>query len=541
MWGDSYHHTTIAQLLVDHGGLFNSWEPYAPLETFTYHFGFHSNVALFHWLTGMPIVESVIVVGQILNALAPLMLYPLVHRLGGSQWAGVIAVLVGSLLSPMPARYVNWGRYTQLTGMLVLPVAATFTVDTTSSEDWSWRRLALAGIAIAGLFLSHYLVAFLFVPLALAHLAWQSLGAVQQRNRVLSSEKDLPLRNQKGSPDHAAYQTNRKTRLLPSAAAAPWLRAGTVGLVAGVLLTPWLLNLWHGRLPRLLAGRFGTGAQATYFRTTYNVVGEIFSYVPAWFIAAALVGAGWGWWRRRPLPVIVTSWTALLVLLANPYVLGLPGTGVVHNFMLLLSLYAPLSILAGAGAAAAIGWLTARARQLGDAQTSEVLFAGLILVVALVGAHYRLTDLDRRFQLVTAADMDAMAWIRAHTPADAKFLVNSFTAFGGHTIVGDDAGWWIPYFTGRRTTIPPATYGMETPRDPTYPAQVEALYRAITAQPLDTPAAIELLGANEVTHIYIGAVGGELLDPSLLLESPYYRLIYDRNGAMIFEVSKQGL
>ncbi|RME43034.1 MAG: hypothetical protein D6791_16435, partial [Chloroflexi bacterium] len=112
MWGDSYHHTLIAQLLADHGGLFQSWEPYVPLRSFTYHFGFHSNVVLFHWLTGTPILQSVIVVGQILNALAPLMIYPLVRRLGGSEWTGLIAVLIASLLSPMPAGYVNWGRYT---------------------------------------------------------------------------------------------------------------------------------------------------------------------------------------------------------------------------------------------------------------------------------------------------------------------------------------------------------------------------------------------------------------------------------------------
>ncbi len=43
--GDSYHHTIITQLLVDHGGLFTSWEPYAPMNTFTYHFGFHANAA----------------------------------------------------------------------------------------------------------------------------------------------------------------------------------------------------------------------------------------------------------------------------------------------------------------------------------------------------------------------------------------------------------------------------------------------------------------------------------------------------------------
>jgi hypothetical protein len=57
-WGDSYQHTMVTQLLLDNGGLFQSWEPYVPLRSFTYHFGFHGNVALFQWatawLTGNP-------------------------------------------------------------------------------------------------------------------------------------------------------------------------------------------------------------------------------------------------------------------------------------------------------------------------------------------------------------------------------------------------------------------------------------------------------------------------------------------------------
>ncbi|NTW00544.1 MAG: hypothetical protein HGA19_04460 [Oscillochloris sp.] len=45
VWGDSLHHTMIAQLIIDQGGLFRSWEPYASMQSFTYHFGFHSQVS----------------------------------------------------------------------------------------------------------------------------------------------------------------------------------------------------------------------------------------------------------------------------------------------------------------------------------------------------------------------------------------------------------------------------------------------------------------------------------------------------------------
>ena len=49
MWGDSYQHAMIAQLLVDHKGLFESWAPYAELTSLNYHFGFHAAAAALGW------------------------------------------------------------------------------------------------------------------------------------------------------------------------------------------------------------------------------------------------------------------------------------------------------------------------------------------------------------------------------------------------------------------------------------------------------------------------------------------------------------
>ncbi|RME47869.1 MAG: hypothetical protein D6791_04750, partial [Chloroflexi bacterium] len=483
------------------------------------------NVVLFHWLTGTPILQSVIVVGQILNALAPLTIYPLVRRLGGSEWVRLIAGRIPPLLSPMPAGYVNWGRYTQLTGMTVLPVAATLTIDAVSSRDRSWRRLILASIAVAGLVLSHYLVTLLFVPLILAYLLWWS-----GRSQVFSRDRYLPSSNQQTPGDPRARQG--KTWLLLSRVVSPWLRAGAVGLMAGLLIAPWILNLWSGYLPRVLAGRFGHGGQTAYFQTAYNAVGDLFAYVPPWLIALAAAGAVWGCWQRRPLAIVTSVWTALLVLVANPNLIGLPGAGVVNNFMLQIALYLPLSMVAGTGLAQVIEGVNTRIPY------GQLITTVLVVVVALAGARLRLTDLDYRYRLVAPADMPAMEWIRDHTPTDARFLVNTFATFGGHLIVGEDAGWWIPYLAGRRNTVPPATYGMEAANDPDYPNQVHSFYRQIKAHPLDSAEAVEVLRANGITHVYAGAVGGQLVDPAALRDSPFYRLVYDQDGVMIFEVAK---
>jgi hypothetical protein len=155
MWGDSYHHTMIAQLLVDNGGLFDSWQPYAELDRFTYHFGFHSAVAVLHWLTALGSMAATLWGGQILNGLAALALYPLALRVVERRWAGVWAVLLAGLLSPMPMFYVNWGRYTQLAGQVILPAAVWLTWEAVDLAERKWRLLALTALAAAGLALTH--------------------------------------------------------------------------------------------------------------------------------------------------------------------------------------------------------------------------------------------------------------------------------------------------------------------------------------------------------------------------------------------------
>ena len=170
MWGDSYQHTMITQLLLDHGGLFQSWEPYAALTTFTYHFGFHSVVAVFCWLTGMEPTQAVIWVGQILNGLGVFVLFALAKRVGGNHWAGVIAVLVAGLLSPMPMYYINWGRYTQLAGQVILPAVVFLTWCAVETPRRDWKLVFLAWLAVGGLALVHYRVLLFYVVFVVAWL-----------------------------------------------------------------------------------------------------------------------------------------------------------------------------------------------------------------------------------------------------------------------------------------------------------------------------------------------------------------------------------
>jgi len=503
MWGDSYHHTMIAQLLVDHGGLFDSWQPYAPLTSFTYHFGFHTNVAFLHWLTGLGVIRSVIWAGQFLNALAVLALYPLAIRVSnGDRWAGVCAVLIGGLLSSMPMYYVNWGRYTQLTGQVILPVAMLLTWDALEREQCSYGLSALTAMTVAGLALIHYRVLLMYVcslpPLVLLRL-WRLRGDP-------AGIRDLAV------------------------------RVGLLGLVSLLIILPWMWRSLAGLLPRWLVGMVQHGSQSRFVQET-NAFGQLSYFTSLAVLATGVVGGVWGLVRRQRGVVLVLAWVILLLILSNPNAVGLLGMGIVNNFTLLIAIYMPVSLLGGYLASEAVEWATRnRARAIYP-------IVAVLITLALWGGRDRLAAVDeQQFGLVTEADMQAMAWIRENTAPDAKFLVNSFFAYGGSVIVGADAGWWIPLLTRRGNTVPPITYCIETGEEANYIAKVNDFARQVQGADMDDPAVLSLLQEQQVTHVFIGQkqgrvnyAGNAVLDAEVLENSPHYRAVYHQDGVWIFE------
>jgi hypothetical protein len=502
MWGDSYQHTMIAQLIAENGGLFDSWEPYVPLQSFTYHFGFHSAVGAFHWLTGTSTMNSVILVGQLVNGFAALALYPLAVKVSHSRWAGVIAVAVAGLLSPMPMFYVNWGRYVQLAGQVILPVAVWLTWCALESRP---RRLwleVLTATSVAGLFLTHYRVTVYY--LCFLAIAWAA-------SSVHTWKAGARLRE-------------------------PAFRTLTISGISVALALPWIWHLFSGALPAVLEELARAQGQA-FSPSQTAILASATTYTPVALIIASLLGALAGIVRRRVEIVLIVVWVALLFLAANPNWVGLPGAatvsnfeGVVNNFTVLISLYMPAALLCGYLGSVGIQALCERVPRL-----RPMAIAGAILVMAILGASSRLHTLDSKYTLVTEPDVQAMAWIEDNTPVSARFLTNSFFAYGDNVIVGSDAGWWIPLLAHRQNTTPPITYGHETAYEPGFAEQVNSLARFVEDHGLRAPETVELLRSNNITHIYVGQTGGSL-DPEEIDGTAEYRLRYHEDRIWIFEV-----
>jgi hypothetical protein len=249
------------------------------------------------------------------------------------------------------------------------------------------------------------------------------------------------------------------------------------------------------------------------------------------------------------------AWCALLVIAVVPNLVGLPGTGVLDMLTSLGTLYLPAALLAGYALALvqALG-AALLARLHAPPAFGAALLGGLLLLVIVVNTGWQTHIVAGDTALVVEADMNAMQWIRDNTAPNARFVVNSFPAYSGTLVAGTDAGWWIPLLAQRATMLPPLNYGGEKGEHPGYQFGVNALVKKLRGQALtdsaplrvdlSRPVALKTLDANAIDYVYIGAHAypghdvADWIDPGTLRTSPFFRLVYERDGVEIFQFLK---
>lgn len=504
LWGDSVQHSVMAQLFLDHGGLFTSWEPYTPYQSLTVQYGFPLFVALFAWASGIGSLAATLVVGQTLNMCAALTLYPLATRVAnGNRWAGVGAVLVAGLLSPMPAFYLNWGRDAQLAGQVVLPVALWLLWETLDARPW--RIAVLTGAVLAGMGLVYYRMPFYyaaFVPALL--LGWA-----------------LP---------HWRFDWRRWL--------AGGLRLAVVGAVAIVLLVPWALRVKGGTLADTVSAGVTRGSVLAEVIADYQFWWTLTTYVPAPLLGLSAIALVWSLATRRWQVAALALWIAALALIVAGRLLHIPGTALIQNIAVLIALYIPVSLLVGA--------LLGEAARLAVRWRPISVYAVLIAVAlaGLWGAAQQQRIGDQAYEYVTRPDQRAMAWIRRSTPPDTRFLVEGFSIWSGTTIVGADAGWWLPLLAGRANTMPPQ-YAIlnERPSPPDYTKRMVGLVNQIQRQRIGHADVLRTLCHEGITHVYVGQLQGavgvdvntkQLFSPTELARNPAFRELYHQDRVYVF-------
>jgi hypothetical protein len=409
----------------------------------------------------------------------------------------------------MPMYYVNWGRYTQLAGQVILPGVIFLAWLALEIKTRDWRLLSLVWIGLAGLALTHYLVTIFaglfFVAFFLFHLR-----SVKVRTLLV----DFSL-----------------------------ILFGAV-----VLFLPWFVHVFLGKLPKILTYYVTAPTEAaSAFLQDYNTIGNISFYLPMVLWLVMFTCIAWGLWRREKSLTLFSLWWFLNLLVTNPQWLHLPGEGVITNFTFFIASYIPAGVMLGVG----IGWLELSLREAFNGKqyprrgwAFSIIILLLLTGVGTLNMRQRLGDIQETSgALVTRPDIQAAEWIKKNTPQDARFLVNSFFAYGGSLIVGSDGGWWLPLLAERQTTLPPITYGSEQGPRSDYILWVNILTSEMQNKDITHPDILALLQKREVKYIYVGQREGRvnydgpnIINPDKLLSSTFFRPIYHQDRVWIFEV-----
>ena len=515
LWGDSVHHTIIVQLMLDNGGLFQSWHPYDDAATFTYHFGFHASATMYAWMRGVSAEAAVLMTGQIANFCAVMGLYALTRLWTKSAWAGIFSIVVGGFISTYPYYFVYWGRYTQLTGHIIL-IAALVLLDTYLQQPRRRDNLAflvVAPVVIAGLGMAQYKVAVLFVALSAAlvvarmirwyHLhrdAREALRASVGRAAALAGIAVLIFMTRGWDLVHGPVRTPVENRITV-----------TISLNNVVAVQPVLVRL----------GRSG------FEHTALVIWGVVLIGVCVIIVK-----------RQDALWFVVGAGLCLIVM--NPSMVGIRREGLVDEFHLALTVY----IFAASVAGLAMGTLVETAARY---SRHHNLLAATCCVALTCIAVRQLPPLPVGSVFVLPDDVQMMGWIRDNVPPDEKIAAPGFVTLESFT-VGRDAGWWIPFYTRHRTNLMLMAAGQEEANDKrTLRAEVD-FTKTLYAVDMSLPTSTDWFVAQGYRYFYIGAkplAWKDRDDPAdhrtlvkQLLRNPDWKVVHDVGEARLLEVMR---
>jgi hypothetical protein len=514
-WVDAVHHALVTRLILDQGALPQTYQPLLESVSASYHHGYHISLAVFTWLSGLPLHSAMLLFGQVLNALMVFAVYLFTTLSLGNRLAGLFAALLAGLFSPMPAYYASWGRYTQLAGLLLLPVCLALLLavlayarNAAQKPSLPVRLLFLGAFSLAGLALVHYRVLAFLLLLLGANLLVYNLQNTLRKDRLANLRRGLL-----------------------------WLVA--IGVLSILLSLPWwpaaLQNLivpFASRSVNLIANRPPMFADFSWNYLT-PAMGE-------WVLRLAGLGLLFSMVLRWQFALNASLWVGLMFLIANLAALGLPGGNFINNTSVVIGLFMPLSALGGfalACLASFPGQVLARLRleRLKQSKLLRSLYLSAWVLAALwaglLGARHLVTLLNPVTMLARQDDLPAIEWIAQNIPAGETILINPFL-WGYGIYAGTDGGYWIAPLARRATLPPPVLIGMGGNPQAAQRA-IEQSRRAseLASNPSELHAYLEEI---DIRFLYIGRRGG-IFSARLLQESGLFHILYQERGAWVLE------
>jgi hypothetical protein len=492
-WVDSQHHYLITRVILEKGGLPETLSPYLD-GSFYYHYGFHAVTALFTAVSGMELGNAMLLLGQALNAAASLSVYALGKALWHDWRPAAVTGLLVSFVTRMPAYYLSWGRYTLLTGIILLPLAMSLAL-TMLRKARSWRHTVSLALLTGGLLLSHYfagsLLAVFLVFMAVAYL----LPSIKKVGKAV---KQL----------------------------APIITGSVLGLL---LAFPWLwrvLKYYPGQpnlsanLPesvKTLVGSIGDGGYL------WQLLGPASNH---WLLPLAAIGIIVGLFHRKKFGFWL--WSLWIAMMSLPWGITLRPFRPDH--------FVIISFLPAALWAAYLVWQAGLLlRKWSGSRWAELALISLVLAGWIAWSFPLSSDIVNPVTvMVTEDDIAALNWIRENTPEDAHFYINT-THWQNGVYRGVDGGGWILPYTGRWALVPTVFYGFSPDKE--HNQQLIAWGKEASKITTCSEEFWELVDEADLDWVYIregvGSLGAEGMAGCEGLEK-----VYEGDGVSIWTLMK---
>jgi len=505
-WTDSLHHMLLTDLVATTGKLPFDLQPYAPTNLDQYHLGLYALTGSLQVLAKIPAHQALLWMTQTLNGICGLGVMIFLYK-RVSPLAGLTGMLVVGLLSFQPALYFSWGRFTQGSSQSILLIAAFATWETIRIWKGDWKKnrslaLALTGVSamlIAGVFLIHFRAAAFLLPLIAVICVYELTLAIKKKEHWV--------------------------RTLLSIAA--------IGIVSIVLILPALVPAMN-----FYVDRRSTPAQSSELETEDNLVDNKYFHfkfsslyglgASKWLVGLTLLGMLVGLFRKNRIVIIImTIWVILLFTEGMLYRLNIPLLAFTNMTGMMIMLYLPIGVIVGILAEDLLQLFSTNSRE-----KTETQFLWLLLFIGVVGAFYRIEDVQTYRQFMTASDEKAMKWIKQNTPKDSVFAVHTYYWLPDSPH-GSDAGYFIPYYADRKTT----TGTMISSLGPGYEEvmiESEVVMSLYSSSP-DIDALCEL----GVDYIYDGAkdpFDGSKFNIPAIEKTKNTQIVYQDGGVKIYKI-----
>lgn len=486
-WVDSLHHATIMRVIAESGQVPYSLRPYMPVDNFGYHWGFHATAATIYNLSGMSIPQFMLWYGQFLGVLVVISVGSATMGLTKSPIAGLAAATMTGFISIMPAYYLSWGRYTLLSGLAMVPVVLLLAWVALDRPDR--KGLILLTLVIGGLLPTHFVAAgcalLWCVAVWLGRDVW-----TEQRWQILGKQ------------------------------------AAAVGM-AILLMSPWLALLIREIQPA------GSGTPKQLVGGGYNTFESAKGLYDTWnnrqLLMVSVVAAVIGWWTQLRLVLITCLWAGLVMLFANPVVIGLPYLSFFNNNIVALAIFLPISLWLALGVASLDQGLSQHL-SLGLARSWRAIRT-IILALTIVISAAKLHGVTNDGTIIAKADdLTALNWIVQRIPKNARFAINT-EGWLYNVARGSDGGWWILPYAGLQVSTPPVVYNQGT-AEYIDAVEVETSWLRNANEKTASELA-QWMREHNYDYAY-ATTNGKIFNQAKLANAPEFELVYEHASVAIY-------